>query len=107
MASADGTLVAVVIATGVNVYGASSKGKDPIIPIVGGFVVGAFLLAVAGSAPELAELFAAAFAITSLTANGQPLINAVTQITSSNNRPAANGQGPTVTNLHDTVNNLN
>lgn len=83
MASADGIIATVIIASGVNVYGAVSESRDPIIPVIGGFIVGAFLLALAEEAPMLAELFAAAYAITSLTANGTPLINAATKITSN------------------------
>lgn len=92
MANGDGILVMVILATGANVYGASvgetdeegdviRKPSDPFIPIIGGFVVGAILLAVADTAPELATLFGAAFAITSFTTNGKPFLDAVIKLT--------------------------
>lgn len=106
MASADGVIATIIVATSVNVYGATQRKDDPIITIIAGFVVGAFLLAVAGEAPQLAELFAAAYAITSLTTNGTPLINAVNGITTSQQKQQPTPDVPQGQSLHDAVNNL-
>lgn len=89
MASSDAVIATVVVATGVNVYGAVQRKDDPIITIIGGFIVGAFLLAIAEAAPKLAELFAAAYAITSFTVNGKTLIDAANAITSTSGSATA------------------
>jgi hypothetical protein len=92
MTSQSAVMATVVVASAVNVAGtalptASDAGKDPLIPIVAGFVIGGILLAVAGAAPGLAEAFAAAFLITSLLSNGTPVINAVTGLTTKPPHP--------------------
>lgn len=61
----------------------SKHNHDPLVPIIGGFVIGGFLIALAGKLPGLAEAFAAAFLITSLLLNGIPLVNAASNLSTN------------------------
>lgn len=84
--SSGGVLTLVAVAGAFDVAGAvfATPKRDPVISLVGAFVVGAFLLAVddAGGG-EVATLFAAAYLITSVGLNGKFILDPINKITST------------------------
>lgn len=80
-----------VVATLVNSYGAVKKGNTVAIPVLGGFVASTILLGLSYGVPQVAEMFALAFGVTSLSVNGGDLFALLSDLTGQ--QPPKNSSG--------------